>query len=211
MKKLKLILHLAKNSEIGGKIRITLRKLAKDLGVSPQTVLRWLDELEKEGYIAREVEGKKTCVELTEKALRYLEELCEELSEVLHRGVIIGEVVSGLGEGAYYVKQYTPLIKEYLGFEPYPGTLNVRIIFPKTIFDALCNVKPILIPGFVKNGRTFGDVKAYRVKINGIEGAIVLPSRTIHPPKIAEVIAPVYLRKELNLKDGSRIKLKVIG
>lgn len=211
MKKLKLILHLAKNSEIGGKTRITLRKLAKDLGVSPQTILRWLDELEKEGYIEREVEGKKTCIELTEKALRYLEELCEELSEVLHRGVIIGEVVSGLGEGAYYVKQYTTLIKEYLGFEPYPGTLNVRIIFPKTIFDALYNVKPILIPGFVKNGRTFGDVKAYRVKINGIEGAIVLPSRTIHPPKIAEVIAPVYLRKKLDLKDGSRIKLKVIG
>ncbi|HIP88928.1 MAG TPA: CTP-dependent riboflavin kinase [Thermococcus paralvinellae] len=210
MKKLKLILHLAKNGEIGGKIRITLRELAKDLGVSPQTVLRWLDELEKEGYIAREVEGKKTCIELTEKALRFLEGLCEELSEVLHRGVIIGEVVSGLGEGAYYVKQYTPLIKEYLGFEPYPGTLNVRIIFPKTIFDALYNVKPVLIPGFVKNGRTFGDVKAYKVKINGIEGAIVLPSRTIHPPKIAEVMAPVYLRKELNLKDGSRIKLKVM-
>ena len=74
----------------------------------------------------------------------------------------------------------------------------------------MCNVKPILIPGFVKNGRTFGDVRAYKVKINGIEGAIVIPSRTIHPPKIAEIIAPVYLRKELNLKDGSRIKLKVI-
>jgi len=210
MKKLKLILQIAKNGAIGEKAKITLRELAKELEVSPQTVLRWLDELEKGGYITRTVEGKKTCIELTHKALMYLEELYEELSNVLYQGLIIGEVISGLGEGAYYVRQYAPLIKEYLGFEPYPGTLNIKIIFPKTIFDALCNVKPILIPGFVRNGRTFGDVRAYKVKINGIEGAIVIPSRTIHPPKIAEIIAPVYLRKELNLEDGSRIKLKVI-
>ncbi|ADT83544.1 DUF120 domain-containing protein [Thermococcus barophilus] len=210
MKKLKLILQIAKNGAIGEKVKITLRELSRELEVSPQTVLRWLDELEKEGYITRTVEGKKTCIELTDKALMYLEELYEQLSNVLYQGVIIGEVISGLGEGAYYVRQYAPLIREYLGFEPYPGTLNIKIIFPKTIFDALCNVKPILIPGFVKNGRTFGDVRAYKVKINGIEGAIVIPSRTIHPPRIAEVIAPIYLRRELNLKDGSRIKLKVI-
>lgn len=42
-------------------------------------------------------------------------------------------------------------------------------------------------------------------------GAIVIPSRTVHPPKIAEIVAPVYLRKELGgLKDGSRVRVEVV-
>ncbi len=118
----------------------------------------------------------------------------------------------GWERGAYYVKQYEPLIEEYLGFKPYPGTLNVKILFPKTVLDAVCNIRPVIIPGFVKDGRTFGDVKAYPpVRIEDIEGAIVVPSRTIHPPRIAEVIAPVNLREKLKLKDGGdRIRLEVI-
>lgn len=57
----------------------------------------------------------------------------------------MGEVVSGLGEGAYYVRQYEPLIEEYLGFKPFPGTLNVKILFPKTVLDAVCNIRPVII------------------------------------------------------------------
>ncbi len=86
----------------------------------------------------------------------------------------------------------------------------MKVLFPRTIFDAFYNVHPVILPGFVKDGRTFGDVRAYRVRIDGIEGAVVIPSRTIHPPKIAEVVAPVYLRETLNLGDGSRVTLKVV-
>lgn len=46
--------------------------------------------------------------------------------------------------------------------------------------------------------------------IGGIKGAIVVPSRTIHPPRIAEIIAPVNLREALKLKDGDRVRLEVI-
>ncbi|WP_461865478.1 DUF120 domain-containing protein [Thermococcus sp.] len=210
MKRLKIMLSLAKKGAIGEKKKITVRGLANELGFSPQTVLRILDELEGEGLIVKEIIGRKTYVEISENGLKFLEELCDEIYDVVYQGIIIGEVISGIGEGAYYVRHYAHLIEEYLGFTPYPGTLNVRVIFPKTIFDALCGAKPITIPGFTKEGRTFGDVKAYRVMIDGVEGAVVIPSRTIHPPRIAEVISPVYLRKELNLKDGSKITLKVV-
>jgi len=139
-----------------------------------------------------------------------LESIFEEIGKVLYGNYIVGEVVSGVGEGKYYVEQYKERIREYLGFSPYPGTLNILVVFPKTIYEALYNVEPITIPGFSKGGRTFGDVKAYKVRINGINGAIVVPSRTIHPPKIAEIIAPTCLRKKLNLKDGSKVKVEVI-
>ncbi len=210
MKKIKLLVSLARRGGVGKKVPVTVRDLASEMGTSPQTVLRLLKEMEKEGLIERTLKGRKTLVEVTPEGARFLRNLCDEISRALSTGVIIGEVVSGLGEGAYYVRLYTPRFREYLGFEPYPGTLNVRVLFPKTVFDALCNARPIIIPGFTKEGRTFGDVKAYRVRIDGVEGAIVIPSRTVHPPKIAEVIAPVNLREKLGLRDGDRIRIEVV-
>jgi len=210
MEEIKLLISLAKKGAIGDKVKITLRELSKEIGISPQSVMRKLENMEKMGYLKREVSGKKTFVEVTPDGLRLLEEIFDEIGKVLYGKYILGEVVSGIGEGRYYVEQYKDRIKEYLGFTPYPGTLNLLIIFPKTIYDALYNVEPIIIPGFTKGGRTFGDVKAYKVRINGIEGAIVVPSRTIHPPRVAEIIAPVCLREKLNLKDGSRVKVEVV-
>ncbi|WP_148882360.1 DUF120 domain-containing protein [Thermococcus aciditolerans] len=210
MKRIKLLILLARRGAIGEKVKVTLRDLGDELGVSPQSVLRLLEDMEGEGFIEKSVEGKKTYVEISPSGLAFLEELCDAISGVLYNGVIIGEVISGIGEGAYYVRQYSQLIEEYLGFKPYPGTLNIRVIFPRTVFDALCGVRPVILPGFVKDGRTFGDVKAYRVRIGDAEGAIVIPSRTVHPPKIAEIVAPIYLREKLNLQDGSKITIKVV-
>ncbi|EHR79514.1 riboflavin kinase [Thermococcus litoralis DSM 5473] len=210
MEEIKLLISLARKGAIGDKVKITLRELSKEIEISPQSVMRKLENMEKMGYLKREVSGKKTFVEVTPDGLGLLEEIFDEIGKILYGKYILGEVVSGIGEGRYYVEQYKDRIKEYLGFTPYPGTLNLLIIFPKTIYDALYNVEPIIIPGFTKGGRTFGDVKAYRVRINGIEGAIVVPSRTIHPPRVAEIIAPVCLREKLNLKDGSKVKVEVV-
>lgn len=210
LKKIMLLTLLAKRGAGAEKVRVTMRGLAEELGTSPQSVLRLLDELEGEGLIKKEIVGRKTWVALSEDGLRFLEGLCDSISEAIYNGLILGEVVSGIGEGAYYVRQYAPLIREYLGFDPYPGTLNLKVLFPKVVFDALCGVRPVILPGFVKEGRTFGDVRAYRVIIGGVEGAIVVPSRTIHPPKIAEIVAPVNLREKLGLRDGSRVRVRVV-
>ena len=210
MKRIQMLILLARKGALGKKIKITLRELANELGISPQSVLRLLEEMEEEGLIEKDVLGRKTYVEISTEGLAFLESLCDAISEVLYNGIIIGEVISGIGEGAYYVRQYSHLIREYLGFDPYPGTLNIRVLFPKTVFDAFCGVRPVILPGFSKEGRTFGDVKAYRVQIGDIGGAIVIPSRTVHPPKIAEIVAPVYLREKMGLKDGSRVTVKVV-
>lgn len=210
MKRIEMLILLARRGALGKKIKITLRELANELGISPQSVLRLLEEMEEEGLVDKEVVGRKTYVEISHKGLTFLENLCDAISEALYNGIIIGEVISGIGEGAYYVRQYAHLMREYLGFEPYPGTLNIRVLFPKTVFDAFCGVRPVILPGFVKDGRTFGDVKAYRVQIEDVEGAIVIPSRTVHPPKIAEIVAPVCLRETLGLKDGDRITVRVV-
>ena len=40
------------------------------------------------------------------------------------------KIVSGMGEGAYYMslKGYRNQFIEKLGYEPYPGTLNVKLV-----------------------------------------------------------------------------------
>ena len=40
-----------------------------------------------------------------------------------------GTVFTGLGEGAYYISKeaYRKQFTEKLGFEPYPGTLNLKL------------------------------------------------------------------------------------
>ncbi len=206
-----ILIELAKKGAVGGEVAITVRNVASLMNVSAQTALRWLSKLEKEGLIERRVKGRRTLLRLTEKGLKFLEDVHDSLEVVLYKGVIIGEVVSGLGEGAYYVRQYSERFEEYLGFKPYPGTLNVKVLFPRTIFDALCNVKPIIIPGFIKDGRSFGDVRAYPILIDDVEGAVVMPSRTVHPPGIAEVISPVCIRETLKVNDGDKIILRAHG
>ena len=116
-----------------------------------------------------------------------------------------GKIVTGLGEGQYYISRegYRKQFNLKLGFDPSPGTLNLKLAepFPQAEADF------IKIEGFVDENGTFGGCKCYRVMIGDIKGAIVRPERSSYPPNLIEVIAPVHLRKTLNLKDGDELEM----
>jgi riboflavin kinase len=116
-----------------------------------------------------------------------------------------GKIVTGLGEGQYYISRdgYRKQFNLKLGFDPSPGTLNLKLAEPFPQTDA----GSIKIEGFVDENGKFGGCKCYRVMIGDIKGAIVRPERSNYPPDLIEVIAPVHLRKALNLKDGDELKL----
>ncbi len=126
-----------------------------------------------------------------------------------------GTVFSGLGEGAYYLsnESYRKQFIEKLGFDPYPGTLNLRL---STDYDLetrkdLDSYPSIAIEGFTTENRTFGCVKCYRVRVNDkINGALAFALRGHYDLSVLEVVAPVCLRKELNLKDGDKVKVDVV-
>jgi riboflavin kinase len=125
---------------------------------------------------------------------------------------LTGVVVSGLSEGAFYIslEGYRRAIEEALGFTPYPGTLNVRLERQSLPYRMYLDSLPgILIPGFSNGIRTYGAVKAFRARIRGVEGAVVMPERTHHPTDVIEVVAPVKLRDVLGLKDGDRIEIEI--
>ncbi len=128
--------------------------------------------------------------------------------------IIEGKVISGLGEGRYFLSlpPYKETFKNILGFEPYEGTLNLKL---NEEFKLKDKFKCIETEDFEYNGRKFFGVKILPIKIlinnKEIEGAIVLPKKTYHSSDIIEIIAPIKLREQFNLKDGDVIKILIKG
>jgi riboflavin kinase len=128
--------------------------------------------------------------------------------------IIVGEVFTGLGEGAYYTTRegYRKQFIEQLGFDPYPGTLNLKLT---TDYDIKARSElemypSLIISGFKDELRIFGPVKCFRALINNkIEGAIVSAIRSHYNSSVVEVIAPVYLREKLKLKDGNKVRVEI--
>ncbi len=128
--------------------------------------------------------------------------------------VLEGTLFSGIGEGAWYVGQsgYHRQFAEKLGFDPYPGTLNLRLRHAYDDERRLLETLPhIEIDGFRDGERTFGPVICYKAKINDAEdGALISAVRTHYAGDVIEIIAPSNLRARLGLKDGDTVKVRII-
>ncbi len=208
---------LAKKGALYKKQTMTTRELGDLLGVSQQTASRRIAECVKEGYVHRVHSANGMLLRITEQGKEKLERVLIDLetafAEPRDKIVIEGIITHGLGEGAYYVDIYADRFEEALGFRPYPGTLNVKVTNDegRSSVKAMRKMVPLVVTGFVHEGRTFGDVTCYRVRVNGeINAAVVVAQRTHHSTDILEVIAPVNLREELGLEDGSTVTLSVV-
>jgi len=206
--------ELALLGAIKNKIEISSLELARQLDTSQQTASRYLLELDKNKMITREMGIKKQLIQITNFGTEALQEehsQYQQIFELTDRVYFSGVVVSGLGEGRYYTEQegYVSQFKEKLGFAPYPGTLNVEIEYvERNKLRLLKNHSAILIDEFKTKNRTFGGVRCFHAKINKSDGAIVLPLRS-HYSNILEFISPHFLRDELNLKDGTEVKIVI--
>ena len=181
---------------------------ASSLGTSPQTAARRLSDLEDEGYIARVVTTEGQRVRITDKGMLRLQQEFLDYRKLFGepRGIVIrGRVVTGLGEGQYYISLdgYRRQFNLKLGFDPFPGTLNIKLSEPFVPPEQ----DAIKIDGFRDENRTFGGCKCYKVSIRGIRCAIVRPDRTSYSPTLVEIIAPVNLRQSLGVTDGDEVEV----
>jgi riboflavin kinase len=126
--------------------------------------------------------------------------------------ILSGRVVTGIGEGSYYMSQ-THYIREFekeVGFTPYPGTLDIRLERDSAwLKDTLTRLPSKEVPGFETKERAFGPVKFFPAKLRKLEVAIVLPLRS-HHTDILEIIAPKNLRRAFGLKDGDPVQVEVV-
>ena len=206
--------ELALLGGIKNRVEISSLELAKQLETSQQTASRYLVELDKKGMISRELGIKKQLILITRIGEGVLQEehlQYQQIFELTDRVLFKGKVISGIGEGRYYTEQsgYVEQFKEKLGFVPYPGTLNVEIEYvERNKLRLLKDHRAINIDEFRTKNRTFGGVRCFRAKINGSDGAIVLPIRS-HYSNILEFISKDFLRDNLNLKDGDGVNIVI--
>ncbi len=214
-----MLLKLAEMGAYNRTAKISTEYLAKKLGISQQTASRYLIELERKGWIQRKTTPEGSLIKIEDAGTGELQKLYSELKALMEKAyppsvTLEGTVFTGLGEGAYYVSKpdYRKQIVEKLGFEPYPGTLNVKL---SSDYDIKTRMEleaypAIEITGFLGEERSFGLVKCYPAIIGGkVKGALVTAMRSHYDSSVLEIIAPVCLRKQLTLKDGHKVKVEI--
>ena len=213
------LMTLKKIALMGGlksQIFLSSQAMGEKLDISPQTASRRLISLEKEKLVTRTIRPDGQYVKINdtgEKVLRneYFD-YCRVFEEKEAIYTLSGEVISGLGEGRYYVSipRYKEQFVAKLGFEPFPGTLNLRL--DPTSLETRGEIEKlnwVRIEGFIDNDRTFGSAKCLLCRIEGSASAIIVPGRTHYPDDIIEVLCEDGLREKLGLKDGDKIKLEI--
>jgi riboflavin kinase len=197
--------------------KISTEYLAAKMDISQQTASRYLIELERKGWIQKSTTPEGSLIKIDEAGTRELKKLYSNLRLLMEAAypppvTLEGTVFTGLGEGAYYIckEHYRKQFIEKLGFDPYPGTLNLKLT---TDYDLKTRTEleaypAIEIQGFKNEDRTFGLVKCYPATIcNKVKGALISALRSHYDVSVLEIIAPVNLRKHLNLKDGNKVKV----
>ena len=205
---------------MGGKdksVTLTTNSLANRMGKSQQAASKHLSELENLKLIERTKVAGKTKVRITNSGINLLMEIYRDLKGSLEELIpvieINGELFSGLGEGAYYItlQGYKKQFHERLGFDPYPGTLNLRINSPidKRFRRDLERYKGIYIKGFQNQERTYGGAWCFKATVNdSVECAVIIIERTHYDEAVLEIISPTYIRSKINCKDGDVIKVR---
>jgi riboflavin kinase len=214
-----LLLKLAELGASTKSIFTSTNVLAREFNCSQQTVSRWLTDLAKLEYIERKIAIRGEYITISQKGVNELTRVYTRLNLILKAEkpkfmMIEGKLFSGLGEGAYYVTRdgYRKQFIKKLGFKPYPGTLNVKLVNTGDINarKELEMLPAIVIDGFSDGARTFGMAKCFPTLINNkIDGAVLLIQRSHYNSSVLEVIAPVFIRDLLKLKDGDTVRLKI--
>ena len=210
--------HLLSKGAKHNFVTITTSSLGKSIKKSQQSASKHLLELENNNFIERIISGRSVSVKITPKGYSELVKLSNTLqkslisspSEVLLKGTL----VSGMGEGAYYMslKGYTKQFKSKIGYVPFPGTFNVKL-GKKEYTEAIRQFEGMegtLIKGYSDEKRTYGWVKCFKAKLNSsFDCQLIRLERTHHDTSTIELISKENLRKYAKLSDGSTVSISI--
>ena len=213
--------HLLKFGKGGACVEITTTELGNIISRSQQSASKYLVELEKAGLLERTKAGQKFRIMITDRGVDEILNLHETIKgsiEVLDRSglQLDGKVVSGMGEGAYYMslEGYRNQFSEKLGYEPYAGTLNLKLLNQSSVRmrSMMDNYPSVFIRGFTDSSRSYGWVKCYPAILNDgavDKAAVIVLERTHYDNSMLEVIAPIGIKDLLGIKNGDFVKVFV--
>jgi riboflavin kinase len=124
---------------------------------------------------------------------------------------LTGVVTSGVGQATQFmaIPWVRDGIRQLLGFEPYPGTLNVQLLDPDVI-HAWRRIRngpalPLIPPPPDRCGARLFPV----VVAPDVVAAVIVPDVTRHGSATLELIAPLHVRTHLGLRDQDRVTLRI--
>jgi len=228
------LLHVVKliayRGGISEMIHLSSKELAKILGTTQQTASNRLISCTHLGLIERRLTSRGQYVRVASRGVKLLQQEYADYIRIFNesRGLCVrGKVVSGLGEGRYYIAQegYKKQFEKKLSISPYPGTFNVKLPTDELHkIELLRNAKGITIDGFKAEERTFGEVKAFHASIHAsfkdavkdsvkgnikdIKCAVIIPMRS-HHTDVIEIISEQNLRRALEVKDGNDVEILI--
>ena len=126
---------------------------------------------------------------------------------------VTGVIFSDLGEAASFMALdwVQKVLREELGFSPYPATLNLRLESEKEMGVWQEVKRQGTGIDLISPDPSFCQARCFLVKIEKkYRGAALLPGVAGYPADKIEVIAPVRLKDELKVRDGDRITLEFI-
>ncbi|MFQ5920158.1 MAG: DUF120 domain-containing protein [Thermoplasmata archaeon] len=195
-------------------VPLSTAQFGRTLGISQQSASVRVLELLDAGLIERRLGARRQELKITAKgldALRGEYAAYRRIFEMETRIRIQGRLEHGLGEGYYYMSQegYRSQFREKLGFDPFPGTLNLKLEGPElTKIEVLQEADGLHIEGFTDAGRTFGGAKCFPASLQKVSCATILPIRS-HYQDVLEVISREKLRDRLGLRDGEMVEVDV--
>ena len=199
-------------------VQITTSSLGKSIKKSQQAASKHILELENGGFIDRLMTGRQLSVKITQKGYSELVDLHSVLGSSLDLSPshikLTGSIISGLGEGAYYMslKGYTKQFKAKIGYIPFPGTLNIKLnqLQSTQIIQQLDELDSVMIEPFSDGKRTYGWVKCFHATLNdSVKCELIRLERTHHDNSVIELISKNNLRKMVKLKTDSKVTIKI--
>jgi riboflavin kinase len=199
-------------------IKLTSTDIGIEINKSQQGASKIILDLQEMKYVERVKKGHGYMIRVTEEGLSFVKKTSDFLNMALYSlpGNIHfnGILVSGMGEGKYYMslEGYRKQFEKKIGYIPFPGTLNIKITDPLSLEnrEKIENFSYQFIDGFHDSIRTYGWVKCYHVLINGnedIQSDLLILERTHHDKNMLEIISPVNIKQVLHVKNGDTIKV----
>ncbi|WP_049969250.1 DUF120 domain-containing protein [Haladaptatus cibarius] len=212
---------LALDGALESEVKVSCADLADRLDASNQTASRRLQRLDDAGLITREIVSNGQWIAITDDGAWELKREYEDYRRIFENlsGVdLSGTVTGGMGEGRHYISLsgYMAQFTERLGYEPFPGTLNIELttesVRARSAMEAL---DPVPIDGWEDGDRTYGPAVCYPATVETADGDsyeqahVIAPERTHHDEDQVELIAPAKLREELGLDDDDHVTVHV--
>ena len=113
---------------------------------------------------------------------------------------VAGRVFTGQGEGRKYVELewVKQQVKEKLGFDPYPGTLNLRLneenVKHRVLLERGAELRLCHSQGYCTG-------LMFKAALDGMACGVVIPQVEDYPDDVLEVVASVNLKQKLRLRD----------